>query len=96
MRAYTPCSSPYQKGYFELLIKSYEYGKMSCYMHSLSVGDSLEVRGPVGRFKYTENQYKHMGMIAGGTGITPCIQVVGMSSPCREYKAKQTSPKSMQ
>ena len=35
MRAYTPCSSPYQVGYFEILLKAYEMGKMSTYLHSL-------------------------------------------------------------
>ena len=35
----------------------------------------VEVRGPVGRFKYTKNAYKKMGFVAGGTGLTPCLQV---------------------
>lgn len=65
MRAYTPTSRPDQKGYFDLLVKTYEFGKMSPHLHSLIVGSSLEVRGPVGRFKYTPNSYKHMGLIAG-------------------------------
>ena len=38
MRPYTPCSKPNEVGYFELLIKSYEFGKMSSYIHSLTVG----------------------------------------------------------
>ena len=35
----------------------------------------VQVRGPVGHFKYTKNQYKRVGLIAGGTGLTPCLQV---------------------
>lgn len=65
MRAYTPTSRPDQKGYFDLLVKTYEMGKMSPHLHSLTVGSSLEVRGPVGRFKYIANTFKHMGLIAG-------------------------------
>ena len=65
MRAYTPTSRPDQKGYFDLLVKTYEFGKMSPHLHSLRVGGSLEVRGPVGRFKYTKNSFKNMGLIAG-------------------------------
>lgn len=76
MRAYTPTSRPDVQGYFELLVKTYEMGKLSPHLHSLVTGDYLEVRGPVGRFKYTKNAYKRMGLIAGGTGLTPCLQVI--------------------
>lgn len=76
MRAYTPTSRPDQCGYFDLLVKVYEYGKMSTHLHSLVPGATLEVRGPVGRFKYTKNMYKCMGFVAGGTGLTPCLQVI--------------------
>lgn len=79
MRAYTPTSRPDQHGYFDLLVKSYEYGKLSPYLHSLRPGSAVEVRGPVGRFKYTPNRYvapQSMGLIAGGTGLTPCLQVI--------------------
>ena len=65
MRAYTPTSRTDQKGYFDLLVKTYEFGKMSSHLHSLNVGSTLDVRGPVGRFKYAKNSYKNMGLIAG-------------------------------
>lgn len=79
MRAYTPTSRPDQTGYFDLLVKSYEYGKLSPYLHALKPGKTVEVRGPVGRFKYTPNRFlapQSMGLIAGGTGLTPCLQVI--------------------
>lgn len=76
IRAYTPTSHPNQEGYFDLLIKAYEMGKLTPYLHALSVGDSVEVRGPVGRFKYVKNKVARMGLIAGGTGLTPCLQLV--------------------
>ena len=75
MRADTPTSRPDTEGYFELLVKTYPTGKLSPYLHALKPGDMLEVRGPVGRFKYTKNAYKKMGFVAGGTGLTPCLQV---------------------
>lgn len=75
-RAYTPTSRTDQKGYFDLLIKRYETGKMSVYLHSLKVGKSIDIRGPVGRFKYAKNMYKSIGLLAGGTGLTPCLQVI--------------------
>ncbi len=76
MRPYTPVSRPDEKGHFDLLIKVYEYGKMSNHLWNLHVGETLEVRGPIGRFKYTPNMYSHMVFICGGTGLTPCLQVI--------------------
>jgi hypothetical protein len=37
LRPYTPTSRSDQQGYFDLLIKSYEYGKMSRYLHNLKI-----------------------------------------------------------
>jgi len=45
-------------------------------MASLAVGQSIRVKGPKGAFVYTPNMVRHFGMIAGGTGITPMLQVV--------------------
>ena len=76
VRSYTPISGDHQPGYFDLLIKSYPQGNISRYMASLAVGQTLRVRGPKGAFVYTPNMVRHFGMIAGGTGITPMLQVV--------------------
>nr|ACF22999.1 nitrate reductase [Chlorella vulgaris] len=95
MRAYTPSSSDDQLGYFELVIKVYfanqhprfpDGGKMSQYLESLSIGDSMEVKGPLGHVHYTghgnytldgePHKASHISMIAGGTGITPMYQVI--------------------
>ena len=76
IRPYTPTSSPDTKGYFELMVKKYQDGKMSSHIWDLTEGSSLDFRGPVGRFKYEKNQYKKIGLIAGGTGLTPCLQVI--------------------
>jgi cytochrome-b5 reductase len=42
----------------------------------VQVGDSIEVKGPITKFKYVPNSVKHIGMLAGGSGITPMLQVV--------------------
>jgi NAD(P)H-flavin reductase len=76
VRAYTPTSPPNVKGYFDLLIKSYEFGQMSKYLSTLRAGDTLLVRGPLGNYKVTKNQYGGIGLIAGGSGLTPCLQLV--------------------
>ncbi|KAJ7310189.1 NADH-cytochrome b5 reductase-like, partial [Desmophyllum pertusum] len=36
----------------------------------------VEWRGPFGNFCYTPNQYRHIGMLAAGTGIAPILQVI--------------------
>uniref|UniRef100_A0A0A9WFH4 NADH-cytochrome b5 reductase n=1 Tax=Lygus hesperus TaxID=30085 RepID=A0A0A9WFH4_LYGHE len=67
-------------------------GKMSQYLDSLSVGDAIDVRGPSGRLKYLGHGkfsmkflrkdpadvviVKKVSMIAGGTGITPMLQLI--------------------
>ncbi|KAK3900131.1 hypothetical protein C8A05DRAFT_45972 [Staphylotrichum tortipilum] len=76
VRSYTPISGDHQPGYFDLLIKSYPQGNISRHMASLAVGQTIRVRGPKGAFVYTPNMVRHFGMIAGGTGITPMLQVV--------------------
>ncbi|MCJ1333537.1 NADH-cytochrome b5 reductase [Thelotrema lepadinum] len=76
VRSYTPISSDENKGYFDLLIKSYPTGNISKHMASMKIGQALRVRGPKGAMVYTPNMVRHFGMIAGGTGITPMLQVV--------------------
>ncbi|CAJ2634802.1 unnamed protein product [Trifolium pratense] len=76
VRPYTPISDPESKGYFDLLIKVYPEGKMSQHFASLKPGDVVEVKGPIEKFRYTPNMKKSIGMIAGGSGITPMLQVI--------------------
>jgi cytochrome-b5 reductase len=67
-------------------------GKMSQYLDAMKLGDKIEVRGPSGRLQYKRNgtfeisvdkktppkvvNVKRVGMIAGGTGITPMYQLI--------------------
>jgi len=66
-------------------------GKMSQHLDSLKIGDTIDMRGPKGHLTYIKNgkftvklmrkpleqrKAKHFGMIAGGTGITPMLQVL--------------------
>lgn len=76
VRSYTPISSDNDSGYFDLLVKSYPQGNVSKYIGSLKVGDSIRVRGPKGSMVYRPNMARHIGMIAGGTGITPMLQII--------------------
>ncbi|XP_042411114.1 NADH-cytochrome b5 reductase-like protein [Zingiber officinale] len=76
IRPYTPISDPDSRGYFDLLIKVYPEGKMSQHFASLKPGDMIEVKGPIEKLRYSPNMKRNIGMIAGGTGITPMLQVV--------------------
>jgi hypothetical protein len=53
VRAYTPISSPAQEGELVLLIKKYENGVISKYVHEqLKPGDTLSIKGPISKFPY--------------------------------------------
>lgn len=64
MKHYTPISSNDDNGYVDFIIKVYrkgvhpkfpDGGKMSQYLDSLKIGDSIAVRGPSGRLQYFGN-----------------------------------------
>jgi ferredoxin-NADP reductase len=71
------------------LAEVYPQGLMSQHLDHLKIGDSILVQGPKGRLTYLGNglvqikvgdaarqiQVTHLGMMAGGTGITPMLQV---------------------
>ncbi|BGP40903.1 NADH-cytochrome b5 reductase [Rhodotorula kratochvilovae] len=75
-RSYTPTSSDDDVGFFDLLIKSYPTGNISRHFGQLKVGDYVDVKGPKGQMHYTPAFAKNIGMIAGGTGITPMLQII--------------------
>jgi cytochrome-b5 reductase len=36
----------------------------------------VEMKGPMVKLKYEANMKRHIGMVAGGTGITPMLQII--------------------
>jgi cytochrome-b5 reductase len=76
VRSYTPITSDENKGYFDLMIKSYPQGNISAHMDTLEIGETMKVKGPKGAMVYQPNMCSHIGMIAGGTGITPMLQII--------------------
>lgn len=80
IRPYTPISTNTQIGSFDVLIKDYGGNTLSNYLtQSLEKGDSIAVSHGAFQVKlqaseFINNQYTTIGMIAGGTGITPMIQ----------------------
>jgi len=68
-----------------------EGGKMTMFLENLNLGDSINFSGPVGKIEYlTKGQFiikkkgneveerfvTSIGMIAGGSGITPMLQII--------------------
>lgn len=69
-----------------------EGGKMSQYLNNMEVGDFIDVRGPNGLLAYegqgnfmirpdkktdpVQTPVKKLGLIAGGTGVTPMLQLI--------------------
>jgi cytochrome-b5 reductase len=51
-RWYTPISDASTPGEFTLMIKKYENGKLTPYIHSLNVGDKLAFKGPIKKWAY--------------------------------------------
>ncbi|CAG8297836.1 unnamed protein product [Penicillium salamii] len=77
LRSYTPTSNNLDTGILELVVKCYPDGLLTGqYLTSLEVGDLVEFRGPKGGMKYHNGLCKKIGMIAGGTGITPMYQLI--------------------
>jgi cytochrome-b5 reductase len=75
-RPYTPTSSDDDLGHFDLVVKVYPQGKMSQHLDHMKVGEVIDVKGPKGLFTYTPNMKRAFGMLAGGTGLTPMLQVI--------------------
>ncbi|KIM37539.1 hypothetical protein M413DRAFT_13248 [Hebeloma cylindrosporum] len=92
-RAYTPLSERNAKGFIDLLIKIYypsaefpQGGRMTVGFSQLVVGDSVELKGPIGHFIWKgngiaslhgeERRIAEIGLICGGSGVTPILQVL--------------------
>jgi cytochrome-b5 reductase len=75
-RSYTPVSNNTDLGRIELLVKVYPQGQMTKHLESMQIGDMIEIRGPKGAMQYSTSYAEHIGMIAGGTGITPMYQLI--------------------
>lgn len=75
-RFYTPVTSNHTKGFFDLIVKRKQGGKMTDHLFGMHVGDSLLFRSVSFKIQYRPNRWRHVGMIAGGTGFTPMLQII--------------------
>jgi len=56
--------------------QSYATGNVSKAIGLLKIGDTIKVKGPKGQMVYRPGLVREFGMIAGGTGITPMLQII--------------------
>lgn len=80
IRPYTPISAPETRGHFDLAVKVYATpapGRVSSQLGALREGDRMEFKGPLPKLDLEElaAQRRSVGMVAGGSGLTPMLQV---------------------
>lgn len=61
------------EGYLQFFIRKDPFGEVSRYLHTLSIGADIEMRGPQIECVIPE-ETKEIIFIAGGTGIAPALQ----------------------
>lgn len=49
---------------------------MSRALHNVKIGERVFFKGPKGRFAHKQGGHAKIGMLAGGTGITPMYQLI--------------------
>ncbi|KAF9971726.1 NADH-cytochrome b5 reductase [Modicella reniformis] len=81
MRAYTPIhhSIDKEQDRIQLLIKRYDEGQVSRFIHSARPGKKIEMRGPILIWPASRPEleiWDEIGMIAGGTGITAMMSII--------------------
>ena len=76
IRPYTPVSDEDERGHLDLVVKRHPHGPMSEHMPAIAPPQTLAFKGPIPKYPYKANMYSHVGLVAGGTGITPMYQLV--------------------
>jgi len=91
-KSYSPVSLPDQQGFLELLVKGYSprnathpathggKGGLGAFLVDLQVGQSADMIVKAPRLfhgqLYSTNRWTEIGMVAGGTGIAPMVQMI--------------------
>lgn len=83
-KSYSPISHPNMPNKFQLLVKGYEPrlgGGVGAYLCGLNPGDEIEGKVKAERVMHGSSSilnrgWKHVGLVAGGTGIAPLYQIV--------------------
>lgn len=97
-KSYSPVSHPKTEGIFDLIVKSYPLqpgGGVGKFICDMDVGESITATLKKERVMHgspeVEGRWKHVGLIAGGTGIAPLLQIarILLDSPLEADKNVQ-------
>lgn len=82
-KSYSPISNPSKEGSFDLLVKAYTPrlgGGVGTYLTSLEVGETIIASVKAERMVHgsplISHRWKQIGLVAGGTGVAPLIQLI--------------------
>jgi ferredoxin-NADP reductase len=76
-RSYSIASPPEAGAVIELAIEALPGGEVSSHFHRVAeVGDSLEVRGPLGKFQWSVADGGPILLIGGGSGLVPLMSMI--------------------
>jgi len=85
VRSYSIASGPNSEGRVELTVELLPNGEVSPYLsQELTVGDRLELRGPIGGwFVWRTHQTEPIQLVAGGSGIVPLMSMIRSGTSAR-------------
>ncbi|KAH8105938.1 ferredoxin reductase-like C-terminal NADP-linked domain-containing protein [Cristinia sonorae] len=75
-RPYTPLEGIDDQGNLKFWIKRYPKGEVGRWIHSKTIGEQIEIRGPLKTWVWQEEKWDEVVMVSGGTGITPFYQLL--------------------
>ncbi|OGM28739.1 hypothetical protein A2801_03530 [Candidatus Woesebacteria bacterium RIFCSPHIGHO2_01_FULL_41_10] len=76
-RDYSVASSPEQGGKVEFGVKYLEGGEVSPYLHTMKIGQQVELRGPLGgHFTWNTSMQGPLVLVGGGTGVVPLVSMI--------------------
>lgn len=78
-RSYSVASSPLDTGHIELTVERLDGGEVSTFLHDVvEVGDTLEVRGPIGGWFVWDGDSPAL-LLAGGSGVVPFMAMLRLA-----------------
>ncbi|RKP05639.1 hypothetical protein THASP1DRAFT_19553 [Thamnocephalis sphaerospora] len=79
-RRYTPVNVPDTAdapiSHLQLAVRVYPDGQVSRFLWRKRIGDHVELCGPKLTWKYQAQKHRHVLLLAGGTGVTPMLQLL--------------------
>eukprot|EP00698_Gefionella_okellyi_P018900 TRINITY_DN5720_c0_g1_i1.p1 TRINITY_DN5720_c0_g1~~TRINITY_DN5720_c0_g1_i1.p1 ORF type:complete len:283 (-),score=55.89 TRINITY_DN5720_c0_g1_i1:83-931(-) len=69
IHAYAPINEADAKGYFEVLVKNHHE------LDKVAEGEEVNVRGPLGTYRYRPNDFKKVGIICAGANVASLLAI---------------------